>query len=634
MAFKLGTVLGVFLLPLLAYASFRLMGFRFPAPLLGAAAALVFLFLEENPIWGGTIASTLTGEFSYTYGIGPRRSSSSASPTARTRAGGRPWLPAAVLAVTALAHGYAVLWAGLSASYFLFARAPPRAHAAAGWPSVGAARLRARRLLAAAAAGGLGLDDALRRPLDHRRARATSSRRCCGRSSLAALAGLGATLRPAPPRGRRRTTGSCSCCTPRWSPPRWPPPAPRSASSTCASCPSRSSRCAWPARPRSAWSCERLRRARPGRARPRRGSPSSTATPARACCASWIDWNYTGLEAKELWPAFRAHDARRSRGGVGDPRVAVEYGAEHEKAGSIRMYETLPFFSGRSTLEGVYNQASLQTHPVYYLASELGATSPNPFRKREYSRFDTEGALAPPAPVQRLRGGGGERAARRRACEARPGRRAHRARAALRRLPPGRRTGRGYVEPLAFAPVRSPLARLARQVLPLVHAQAASAARTSCSPTTRAFTVVETDEWLAPPARPAARRGGGARDGRREESITITTSRVGHPLLVKVSYHPRWTAEGADGPYLVSPALDDGGAAAARRCASPTRARPSDRVGPRAHAAWPRSRPWSTPSRRAPPRGAAAPRRRRPARRRLRRAAAAAALGRGRARAA
>jgi hypothetical protein len=40
-----------------------------------------------------------------------------------------------------------------------------------------------------------------------------------------------------------------------------------------------------------------------------------------------------------------------------------------------------------------------------------------------------------------------------------------------------------------------------------------------------------------------------------EESLTIHTSRVGHPLLVKVSYHPRWRAEGADGPYLVSPAL-------------------------------------------------------------------------------
>src|SRR5260221_25383 len=69
-AFKLGTALGVFLLPVFTYASFRLMRFGFPAPLLGAAAAFVFLFQEDNAIWGGTIASTLTGEFSYTYGIG------------------------------------------------------------------------------------------------------------------------------------------------------------------------------------------------------------------------------------------------------------------------------------------------------------------------------------------------------------------------------------------------------------------------------------------------------------------------------------------------------------------------------------------------------------------------------------
>src|SRR5258706_11877248 len=44
-AFKLGSVGGIFLLPLLAYAAFRLMGFRAPGPLLAAGAAVVFLFL-------------------------------------------------------------------------------------------------------------------------------------------------------------------------------------------------------------------------------------------------------------------------------------------------------------------------------------------------------------------------------------------------------------------------------------------------------------------------------------------------------------------------------------------------------------------------------------------------------------
>jgi hypothetical protein len=95
-AFKLGTIGGVFLLPLLAYVSFRLMGFRFPAPLLGAAASLVFLFLEENPIWGGTVASTLTGEFSYTYGIGLAVLFLGVAYRAFSR-GWSPWIPAALL---------------------------------------------------------------------------------------------------------------------------------------------------------------------------------------------------------------------------------------------------------------------------------------------------------------------------------------------------------------------------------------------------------------------------------------------------------------------------------------------------------------------------------------------------------
>src|SRR3972149_4298419 len=69
-AFKLGTALPVFLLPLLVYASFRLMRFAFPAPLLGAATALVFLYVEDTPIWGGTIASTLAGGVSHTHGPG------------------------------------------------------------------------------------------------------------------------------------------------------------------------------------------------------------------------------------------------------------------------------------------------------------------------------------------------------------------------------------------------------------------------------------------------------------------------------------------------------------------------------------------------------------------------------------
>jgi tetratricopeptide (TPR) repeat protein len=66
--------------------------------------------------------------------------------------------------------------------------------------------------------------------------------------------------------------------------------------------------------------------------------------------------------------------------------------------------------------------------------------------------------------------------------------------------------------------------------------------------------VAEPDAWLAPPAVPLA-PGVEVRETIEPEKITITTNRPGHPLLVKVAWHPRWRAEGALGPYLVAPAL-------------------------------------------------------------------------------
>jgi hypothetical protein len=39
------------------------------------------------------------------------------------------------------------------------------------------------------------------------------------------------------------------------------------------------------------------------------------------------------------------------------------------------------------------------------------------------------------------------------------------------------------------------------------------------------------------------------------QSISFHVSRVGVPVLVKISYYPRWHATGASGPYRVSPNL-------------------------------------------------------------------------------
>ena len=64
-AFKIGTVLGVFALPAAAYAMGRLWRVRRPFPIFAAVFALVFLLMESYSIYGGNILSTLAGEFGY-----------------------------------------------------------------------------------------------------------------------------------------------------------------------------------------------------------------------------------------------------------------------------------------------------------------------------------------------------------------------------------------------------------------------------------------------------------------------------------------------------------------------------------------------------------------------------------------
>lgn len=62
-AFKLITVFGVFLLPVCAFFSFKIMDFKFPLPAIAAIFTLPFLFLEAYSMYGGNIPSTLAGEF-------------------------------------------------------------------------------------------------------------------------------------------------------------------------------------------------------------------------------------------------------------------------------------------------------------------------------------------------------------------------------------------------------------------------------------------------------------------------------------------------------------------------------------------------------------------------------------------
>lgn len=118
-AFKIGTVLGIFLLPVCTYFSLRLMRFRFPVPILGALFTLPFLFIEANSMWGGNIPSTLAGEFCYSIGFAISVLFFGMLYDGITS--GRHIIKNGVLvALIGFSHGYTLLYAGFASLFFLF----------------------------------------------------------------------------------------------------------------------------------------------------------------------------------------------------------------------------------------------------------------------------------------------------------------------------------------------------------------------------------------------------------------------------------------------------------------------------------------------------------------------------------
>ena len=93
---------------------------------------------------------------------------------------------------------------------------------------------------------------------------------------------------------------------------------------------------------------------------------------------SWILWNYSGMESKPLWPAYREVNSYLA-GDAGDPRVVYEHSEKNSEAGTLRAFEMLPYFSGRSTLEGLYMQSGLNAPFVFYIQSELSRNPSCPY---------------------------------------------------------------------------------------------------------------------------------------------------------------------------------------------------------------------------------------------------------------
>ena len=124
-AFKLVTALGPTMLPAAAYAFARGLRVPWPAPPLFAAVTLPFLFFTGYTIYGGNLPSALAGEFSFSISLALALFFLAALAVALER-GRRLWLPALLLALVVLSHLIVGIFAVVAAAVVWLARRPVR----------------------------------------------------------------------------------------------------------------------------------------------------------------------------------------------------------------------------------------------------------------------------------------------------------------------------------------------------------------------------------------------------------------------------------------------------------------------------------------------------------------------------
>jgi hypothetical protein len=551
-AFKLVSQLGSFLLPLCAYFSLRLAAVPFPGPALGALSTLFFLFMEANSMWGGNIPSTLAGEF--TFAIGMALTMLFVGTLRHTVATGRGRIANGLLIATiGLNHGYTLLGAGFCSLVELVA--------ARGWW---------RRLGTLVVIHGLGV--------------------------LLIAFWLVPLLAYTP----WTTAYSHVWFIKDWKeilpPILWPATGVAVGTTLVVAIACGLRRESFPRALAGYWWVTLIGvlfylaapsfhvvdirflpffqlglclTAAAGVGYVLGFLPVPEVWPIAAALAvlpwvqgkvtfvpAWIRWNYSGFEKKGPWPTV-ASMMDHLRGDFRQPRVVFEHSPDHEALGTIRIFENLPLLSGRSTLEGLYMQGSPSAPFVFYTQSEISKDISCPFPDWGCARVDLDRGLEHLrmfntsqyiVKSERVKGLAAKHPGLERQWE-KGGYEVYGVRGNDPR----------YAIPLAVAPV---LVRTSDWKVPSYRWFKTADTKTPVVVFATEVDSTETGTFagdFAELPRDLPRRDLGPPPELREQMetdrIVIDGCRPGHPILIRVSYHPRWQARTGERVWLASPSF-------------------------------------------------------------------------------
>lgn len=266
--------------------------------------------------------------------------------------------------------------------------------------------------------------------------------------------------------------------------------------------------------------------------------------------SGWARWNYEGYESKAPWPEYEAFMATMT--GLDPGRVQWEYNKELDRFGTTMSLMLIPYWAGPEypSMEGLFFESSL-TVPFHFLnQAEMSFAPSAPVSGLSYRTFDFDRGI----PHLGLYGvdyyvAYTDEAKEKADSDERLAAVAASGPFVIYRLPDTE-----LVEPLAYEVSTFDGVGSFHEFALEWYDGVDNLDRLVLESGPGNLPRVATVDDLAGVA-PAAGPGDVSDIEIDDHRISFTTTAVGVPHLVKVSYFPNWKARGADGPYRATPSL-------------------------------------------------------------------------------
>jgi hypothetical protein len=104
----------------------------------------------------------------------------------------------------------------------------------------------------------------------------------------------------------------------------------------------------------------------------------------------WVNWNYSGWTAKPKW--VNAKEIFEAvKGDFTMPRMSNEHNPVLNDAGTTRIFESLPMFAKRATMESLYQEANQMSPMTYFLQARISKQPSCPIRGWDCTSMNFEG---------------------------------------------------------------------------------------------------------------------------------------------------------------------------------------------------------------------------------------------------